>query len=168
MQKWVGMRDVRLKKAEGHKHRTPSHGRGSESAPTRTRTWNPLIKRVECSRHCQMGSRFPQSVSNRVRTRDGEEDTDSQSDEQVSSSGQSPPLAIDGSTFCLQDSNRQPRLHELPRSPPSASTIRMNRPSPSSDRGSLSVAADMVVTSRSICAFSNGEILIHTIISRRI
>ena len=24
-------------------------------APTRTRTWNPLIKRVECSRHCELG-----------------------------------------------------------------------------------------------------------------
>ena len=33
-QKWVGMRGVRGKEAKGQKHRTPSHGRGSESAPT--------------------------------------------------------------------------------------------------------------------------------------
>jgi len=40
---------------KGQKHRTPSHGRGSESAPTRTRTWNPLIKSRTRSRHCELG-----------------------------------------------------------------------------------------------------------------
>ena len=49
-------RGVRGEEARGQKHRTPSYGRGSESAPTRTRTWNPLIKRVERSRHCESGS----------------------------------------------------------------------------------------------------------------
>src|SRR5512136_1048510 len=39
-----GFEVMRGEEAKGQKHRTPSHGRGSESAPTRTRTWNPLIK----------------------------------------------------------------------------------------------------------------------------
>ena len=54
-QMWNGLRGAHGEEAEGQKHRTPSHGRGSRSAPTRTRTWNPLIKRVERSCHCELG-----------------------------------------------------------------------------------------------------------------
>jgi hypothetical protein len=68
MPKWVGMRGARVEEAEGQIHRTPSRGRGSWSAPTRTRTWNPLIKRVERSRHCELGRLLLQSLLNRVRT----------------------------------------------------------------------------------------------------
>ncbi len=42
--KWVGLRVVRGEEWKGQTHRTSSRGRGSWSAPTRTRTWNPLTK----------------------------------------------------------------------------------------------------------------------------
>ena len=44
---------------EGRRHNSLDNGQlsihycYSIGAPTRTRTWNPLIKRVECSRHCE-------------------------------------------------------------------------------------------------------------------
>ena len=52
-------RGVRGEEARGQKHRTPSYGRGSESAPTRTRTWNPLIKSqllYQLSHGCGIGA----------------------------------------------------------------------------------------------------------------
>ena len=42
--KWTRLGWVRGGKLFTEKHRTLSLGRGSASAPTRTRTWNPLIK----------------------------------------------------------------------------------------------------------------------------